>query len=122
MIMKALKRAGIVLAAVVGMHTAALAAEQPLYFNVLNQRSVALTAQYWNPILSYVSQKSGVPLELKLAKTSKEGNALAEKGAFSFLYTNHFFTPDSAALNTVARGSTLVSNVHTNPVGEHDLP
>ncbi len=94
MILKTIQCAALVLAAAVGIQSAALAAEQPLYFNVLNQRSVALTAQYWNPILSYVSQKSGVPLELKLAKTSKEGNALSEKGAYSFLYTNHFFTPD----------------------------
>ena len=70
------------------------AQEKPYAFNVLSQRSVALTSQYWNPILSYVSAKSGVPLELKLAKTAKEGNAQAEKGAYDFLYTNHFFTPD----------------------------
>ena len=94
MIIKALKRAGLALAVAVGMQSGAFAAEQPLFFNVLPQRSVALTAQYWNPILSYVSAKSGVPLELKLAKTSKEGNAMAEKGAYHFLYTNHFFTPD----------------------------
>ncbi len=74
--------------------TRARAAEKPLAFHVLNQRSVALTAQYWNPILSYVSAKSGVPLELKLAKTAQDGNAIAEKGLYDFLYTNHFFTPE----------------------------
>jgi phosphonate transport system substrate-binding protein len=41
-----------------------------------------------------VSRKSGVPLELKLAKTAKEGNAIAEQGKYDFLYTNHFFTPE----------------------------
>jgi phosphonate transport system substrate-binding protein len=81
------------------------AAEQPFAFNVLSQRSVALTAQYWNPILIYVSGKSGVPLELKLAKTTKEGNALAEQGAYDFLYTNHFFTPerDRLGFRVIAR-------------------
>jgi phosphonate transport system substrate-binding protein len=74
--------------------TEAIAAEKPLTFHVLNQRSIALTAQYWNPILTYVSAKSGVPLELKLAKTAHEGNAIAEKGLYDFLYTNHFFTPE----------------------------
>jgi phosphonate transport system substrate-binding protein len=63
-------------------------------FYVLNQRSVALTAQYWNPIMTYVSRKSGVPVELKLAKTAQEGNAIAEKGGYDFQYTNHFFTPE----------------------------
>jgi phosphonate transport system substrate-binding protein len=83
----------------------AIGQEKPYGFNVLNQRSIALTAQYWNPILSYVSAKSGVPLELKLAKTAKEGNAMAEKGAYDFLYTNHFFTPerDKLGYKVIAR-------------------
>ena len=82
-----------------------VAQQKPLAFNVLSQRSVALTSQYWNPILSYVSTKSGVPLELKLAKTAKEGNALAEKGTYDFLYTNHFFTPerDKLGYKVIAR-------------------
>jgi len=70
------------------------AAQQAYAFNVLNQRTIALTAQYWNPILLYVGKKSGVPLELKLAKTAQEGNAIAEKYGYAFLYTNHFFTPE----------------------------
>jgi phosphonate transport system substrate-binding protein len=74
--------------------TQASAAEKALSFHVLNQRTIALTAQYWNPILTYVSAKSGVPLELKLAKTAHEGNAIAEKGLYDFIYTNHFFTPE----------------------------
>lgn len=94
MIRRAITRAAAILAAAAAMHSPAFAAEKALTFNVLNQRSVALTAQYWNPILTYVSEKSGVPLELKLAKTTKEGNAIAEKGGFDFLYTNHFFTPE----------------------------
>jgi len=70
------------------------AAEQPYAFHVLMQRSIALTAQYWNPILTYVSTKSGVPLELRLAKSAKDGNAVAELGGYDFQYTNHFFTPE----------------------------
>ena len=84
---------------------AAIAQEKPYAFNVLNQRSIALTAQYWNPILTYVTSKTGIPLELKLAKTAKEGNAAAEKGAYDFLYTNHFFTPerDKLGYRVIAR-------------------
>lgn len=101
---KILKRAALALVAAVVATTAARA-EEPYAFNVLNQRSVALTTQYWNPILIYVSKKSGVPLELKLARTTKEGNALAEQGAFHFLYTNHFFTPerDRLGFRVIAR-------------------
>jgi phosphonate transport system substrate-binding protein len=74
--------------------SAAGAAEAAYAFNVLNQRTVALTAAYWNPIITYVSRKSGVPLQLKLAKNAAEGNAIAEKYGYDFLYTNHFFTPE----------------------------
>src|SRR4051794_27422146 len=109
---KTLKRAGVALAALVTFGSAAhantapaAAGEQPYAFNVLNQRSIALTSQYWNPILIYVSKKSGVPLELKLARTVKEANALAEQGSYQFLYTNHFFTPerDKLGFKVIAR-------------------
>ena len=102
---KTLKCSALVLAAAMTLGSTARAADEPYMFNVLNQRSVALTAQYWNPILLYVSKKSGVPLELKLAKTTKEANALAEQGAYHFLYTNHFFTPerDRLGFRVIAR-------------------
>jgi phosphonate transport system substrate-binding protein len=102
---KMIKCSGLALAALLTLGSTARAADEPYTFNVLNQRSVALTAQYWNPILLYVSRKSGVPLELKLAKTTKEANALAEQGAYHFLYTNHFFTPerDRLGFRVIAR-------------------
>jgi phosphonate transport system substrate-binding protein len=100
-----LKRTIIGLAALLTLGSTASAQEQPYAFNVLNQRSVALTSQYWNPILIYISKKSGVPLELRLARTTKEANALAEQGAYHFLYTNHFFTPerDRLGYHVIAR-------------------
>src|SRR4026207_2306876 len=94
MIGKAITRAAAILAAAFVIHTPAVAREPAYAFYVLNQRSIALAAQYWNPILTHVSRKSGVPLELKLAKTAQEGNAIAEKYGYDFLYTNHFFTPE----------------------------
>lgn len=93
-----LMRAAALLALAAAWPLSALAQSKPYAFNVLNQRTIALTAEYWNPIISYVSQKSGVPLELKLAKNAREGNLIAEKGGYDFLYTNHFFTPERDAL------------------------
>ena len=90
----ALTRAATVIAVAIGLHSADAAAQRTYSFYVLNQRTVTLAAQYWNPILVYVGAKSGVPLELKLAKTAQEGNAIAEAGRFDFQYTNHFFTPE----------------------------
>ena len=86
--------AATLLVASVMLHTPAFAGPQSYSFYVLHQRTIALTAQYWNPILTHVSAKSGVPLDLKLAKTAQEGNANAEAGKYDFLYTNHFFTPE----------------------------
>jgi phosphonate transport system substrate-binding protein len=94
MMHRALKGAAMILATALALHTPGAAAQQSYSFHVLNQRSIALTAQYWNPILTHVSKKSGVPLELKLAKTAQEGNAIGEKHGYDFLYTNHFFTPE----------------------------
>jgi len=94
MMRRAIKRAATILAVAVAMHPPGVAAEQTYSFYVLNQRSIALTAEYWNPILTHVGRRSGVPLELRLAKTAKDGNAIAEKGKYDFLYTNHFFTPE----------------------------
>src|SRR5688500_11821524 len=94
MIHSALKGAAMILAAAFALHMPGAAAQQSYTFYVLNQRSIALTAQYWNPILTHVGKKSGVPLELKLTKTPQEGNTIAERGGYDFQYTNHFFTPE----------------------------
>src|SRR3954470_22986089 len=95
MTLKALKRVFAVIAAIAACHGPASAEETRAYsFNVLNHRPTAITAGYWNPILRYVSQKSGVKLELTLSKTIQENTVRAETGAFDFLFTNHFFTPE----------------------------
>ena len=91
-------------------------------FNVLNQRTIALTAEYWNPILSYVSKKSGVPLELKLSKNAREGNAIAEKGGYDFLYTNHFFTPERDVLGFHVIARPLGPGVNAQIVVPSDSP
>jgi phosphonate transport system substrate-binding protein len=105
MIGRAIKGAATILAAAVALYSPGVAAQKTYTFYVLNQRSVALTAQYWNPILTHLSRASGVPLELKLTKTPQEGNAIAEKGGYDFQYTNHFFTPerDRLGYNVIAR-------------------
>jgi phosphonate transport system substrate-binding protein len=72
----------------------AQAAERVYSFGVLNQRSITLTAEYWNPILRHVGDKSGVKLNLRIARTANETTDMAERGELDFVYTNHFFTPD----------------------------
>lgn len=78
--------------------TAAHAQQSPLSFGVVSQRSAVLTAQYWNPILQYVSRISGVPLEMKLAKTGGDHAAMVGRGEFDFIYSNHNFTSQNDAV------------------------
>lgn len=78
----------------------AMAWEQggPYPFGVLAQRSVTLTAEYWNPILNYISRKSKVQLELQISRTAVESTETATRGELAFAYTNHFFTPEREKL------------------------
>lgn len=62
-------------------------------FGVLPQRSAVLTAQYWNPILEYAGKKAGVVLTLKVAHTAPESKEAVARGAYDFVYSNHFFEP-----------------------------
>lgn len=66
-------------------------------FGVLSQRSPVLTAQYWNPILDYVSRRAGVNLDLKITRTAPESNAAIARGDYDFVYSNTIFLPATSA-------------------------
>ena len=74
------------------------ASQQPLTFGVITQRSIIMTAQYWNPILSYLEQKTGVPLVLKIEKTAPEHAQQVGRGSYDLIYSNHFFTRSNAKI------------------------
>jgi phosphonate transport system substrate-binding protein len=69
------------------------ASPSPYAFGVLNHRSLQATAAYWNPILNYVTARSGVPLELHIGRTANETTDRVAAGKLDFAYTNHLFTP-----------------------------
>lgn len=71
----------------------------PYTFGVLAQRSAVLTAQYWNPILTYVSAKSGVFLVLKVERTAPASNVATKNGTYDFVYSNTIFHPDMDQAN-----------------------
>jgi phosphonate transport system substrate-binding protein len=83
----------------------ATAQDTAFSFGVITQRSPVLTAQYWNPILRYVSDRSGVPLRLKLAKTGPDHSEMIGRGEFDFIYSNHNFNAknDSVGYRVIAR-------------------
>src|ERR1039458_28358 len=118
------RAAAVVLLAIAAamLPSASRAAEQPYLFNVLSQRSVALTAQYWNPILRYVSRKSGVPLELRLAKTPKAGDEAAKAGLYQFIFTNHLFTPESTRLGFQVIARPAGPGLRGQIIVAHDSP
>ncbi len=70
----------------------------PYPFGVLNHRSLTFTAEYWNPILDWVSQHAGVRLELRVARTANETTDMAARGELAFVFSNHFFTPARSKL------------------------
>ena len=99
----AIRRTAAVLGLGAALGTAASA--QALSFGVIPQRTATLTAQYWNPILNHIGARSGVALELKLAKSGPEHAAAIAAGGFDLAYTNHHLTPgnDGAGYRAFAR-------------------
>ena len=59
-----------VLLAAAAAPSTALAQQASYSFSPVPQYGIGLTASYWNPILEYVSAKSGVKLNLKISRTS----------------------------------------------------
>jgi phosphonate transport system substrate-binding protein len=109
------KLAGAFAVILLAMSPAAMAEDRPLMFGVVNQRSPILTAQYWNPILRYVSEKSGVPLQLKMGKTAPETSAMVKRKEFDLVYSNHIFSPENESAGykvfTVPAGGAIAGQI-----------
>ena len=63
-------------------------------FSPVNQYGINLTAAYWNPIIAYVSAKSGVGLSLKIGRTSADTTSYVLAQEVDFVFTNHLFSPE----------------------------
>jgi len=77
---------------------ASVSSETRYNFSPVNQYNLELMATYWNPILDYVSDKSGVRLNLRLGRTSAETTAAVVAGESDFAFTNHLFSPERTKL------------------------
>jgi len=83
-------------------------AEQATYrFCPVNQWDIPKTAAYWNPIINYVSQKSGVKLELKIGRTSADTTAYVLAQEVEFVFSNHLFSPERDRLGWKVFGRRL---------------
>lgn len=95
------------------------AAEPATYsWGVLNQQSPAQTAALWNPILTYLGNKTGLKFRLRMGSTVQETDLMSKRGEFDFLYNNHIFDPefDDANYRPLAQwgGKPLVGQIVVN--------
>ena len=67
-------------------------------FSPVNQWDINKTAAYWNPIIQYVSEKSGVRLQLKIGRTSADTTSYVLAQEVEFVFSNHLFSPERDAL------------------------
>lgn len=80
-------------------------ADAPSYnFSPVNQYGIQLTAAYWNPIIAYVSEKSGVKLNLKIGRTSADTTSYVLAKEVEFVFSNHLFSPEREKLGWTVFG------------------
>ena len=101
----------------------AAAQTEPIYrFSPVNQYGIHLTAAYWNPIIAYVSEKSGVNLQLKIGRTSADTTAFVLAQEVEFVFTNHLFSPEREQLGWKVFGRRLTPPVHGQILVPADSP
>jgi phosphonate transport system substrate-binding protein len=83
---------------------AASAAPRAYNFSPVNQYNLQVSARFWNPIIRYVSAKSGVALNLKLGRTSTDTTSYILTHEVDFAFTNHLFSPERARLGWTVFG------------------
>ena len=98
-------------------------AQTPEYrFSPVNQANIATAASYWNPIVAYVSEKSGVKLSLKLGRTSADTTAYVLAQEVDFAFTNHLFSPEREQLGWKVFGRRNTPALHGVIVVPADSP
>jgi phosphonate transport system substrate-binding protein len=119
-----LARLGGLLCAVALLASGPAAAQtEPAYrFSPVNQHGIALTAAYWNPIIAYVSEKSGVKLQLKIGRTSADTTAYVLAQEVEFVFSNHLFSPERERLGWKVIGRRLTPPVHGQLIVPADSP
>jgi phosphonate transport system substrate-binding protein len=80
-------------------------------FSPVNQWDINKTAAYWNPIINYVSEKSGVKLQLKIGRTSADTTAYVLAQEVEFVFSNHLFSPEREKLGWKVFGRRQPSEI-----------
>ena len=100
----------------------ALAQEKVYNFSPVNQASIPLMASYWNPIIAYVSEKSGVKLALKLGRTSADTTSYVLAQEVDFVFSNHLLSPERAQLGWRVFGRRQTPPIHAQIIVPADSP
>ena len=91
-------------------------------FSPVNQYDINLTAAYWNPIIAYVSEKSGVKLNLKIGRTSADTTSYVLAKEVEFVFSNHLFSPEREQLGWKVFGRRNTPTVQGQIVVPADSP
>lgn len=100
----------------------ASAQETPYRFSPVNQWDINKTAAYWNPIIQYVSEKSGVKLQLKIGRTSADTTSYVLAQEVEFVFSNHLFSPEREALGWKVFGRRNAPALHGQIAVPADSP
>lgn len=98
------------------------AAQTEYRFSPVNQANLVTAASYWNPIVAYVSDRSGVRLTLKLGRTSADTTAFVLAQEVEFAFTNHLFSPEREQLGWKVFGRRNTPPLHGQIVVAADSP
>ncbi|MBU1363987.1 MAG: phosphate/phosphite/phosphonate ABC transporter substrate-binding protein [Gammaproteobacteria bacterium] len=109
--------------AALSLSATALANEAPSYrFSPVNQWDINKTAAYWNPIINYVSEKSGVKLQLKIGRTSADTTSYVLTREVEFVFSNHLFSPERERLGWSVFGRRQAPALHGQIAVPADSP
>ncbi len=98
-------------------------AQETVYrFSPVNQWDINKTAAYWNPIIQYVSAKSGVKLQLKIGRTSADTTSYVLAQEVEFVFSNHLFSPEREALGWKVFGRRQAPELHGQIAVPADSP
>ena len=101
----------------------AQAQDGPVYrFSPVNQYGLELTAKYWNPIIEYITAKSGVKLQLKIGRTSADTTSYVLANEVECVFSNHLFSPDRDQLGWKVFGRRQTPPIHSQIVVLADSP
>ena len=114
---------GLAAAGLAAPFSTALAQDSGGYrFSPVNQYGISLTAAYWNPIIGWVSERSGVKLALKIGRTSADTTSYVLAQEVEFVFTNHLFSPEREQLGWKVLARRQTAPVHGQIVVPADSP